>query len=121
MKLGNFRSVDPEYTSLGKRGLTRGGKGDRDVWDDFVKRPQELALAAAAIKATVLTGDQNSVSDDTSGITEASEGHLLTRVHVSGERNAKLVTEKKKAALRQHGVRACEPCSFDFSKVYGER
>ncbi|MBB4629806.1 HNH endonuclease [Paracoccus denitrificans] len=52
---------------------------------------------------------------------EASEGRIMTRVHVSRERNSTLVKKKKAVALRQHGCLACEVCGFDFLQTYGER
>jgi 5-methylcytosine-specific restriction protein A len=121
MKLGNFCAIDPSYTSPGRKGLTRGGKGDREVWGDFSNRPKELALAAAAITATVESGFASEDAGEPEGISEAPEGRLLTRLHITRERNAKLVAEKKKAAFKLHGRLACEACGFDFSKVYGER
>ena len=35
MKLMNFRSLDPSYTSEGKTGLPRGSNTDKEVWDEF--------------------------------------------------------------------------------------
>src|SRR6266508_4074704 len=96
MKLANFRGIDPQYTSQGKKGLERGGKGDREVWDDFTSQPKELALAAAAIRQNVEAGIDAGTEPDEGGITEAAEGRLLTRMHLRRERNAKLVAEKKK-------------------------
>ena len=35
MKLANFRAVNPRHTSLGKRGLSRGGHATEQVWMSF--------------------------------------------------------------------------------------
>ena len=53
------------------------------------------------------------------GITEAFEGQLVTRLHVTRERDRGLVEQCKKNALRKYGRLSCEICGFDFSKKYG--
>lgn len=121
MKLGNFRGIDPEYVSQGKKGLSRGGKGDREVWDDFALKLDALTLAASAIKTNLLSETIDFDSIDTGGITEAPEGRLLTRVHLSRERSSKLVAEKKRRALSEKGAISCEACDFEYGKVYGKR
>jgi hypothetical protein len=55
MKLGNFRGIDPQYVSKGKKGLARCGKIDRQVWGDFVNNQKMLADAAEAIKINILS------------------------------------------------------------------
>ena len=121
MKLGNFRGVDPQYVSLGKKGLSRGGKADREVWEDFALNLEALSLAAAAIKSNLLSETINFDTLNMEGITEAPEGRLLTRLHVSRERSAKLVAQKKRLALDENGTISCEACNFEYGKVYGER
>jgi predicted HNH restriction endonuclease len=51
MKMMNFRRFDPEYTSEGKVGLTRGNKLEEVVWIEFAHNPKLLAQAVAAIRA----------------------------------------------------------------------
>jgi len=120
MKLANFRRLDPVYTSQGKTGLARGGKGDEQVWNDFANDINGLSAAAKAIK-TAIQAPIPFDDSELSGITEAPEGRLLTRLHISRERNRKLVEEKKNLALKNLGRLACEVCDFDFLLVYGER
>ena len=81
MKLANFRAVDPLHTSQGKRGLSRGGNGVAELWEEFSHRGDELKLIASAIRAAA--GDQVSVAvaEQDEGVTEAQEGRLLTRMH----------------------------------------
>jgi 5-methylcytosine-specific restriction enzyme A len=120
MKLGNFRRLDPSYTSQGKIGLARGGKLDEQVYNDFAENPAALSAAAQAIKSAIKT--PVTLDDvELSGISEAPEGRLLTRLHISRERNRKLIEEKKKVAMKVAGRLACEACDFDFFQVYGER
>src|SRR5271166_5792572 len=35
MKLMNYRRFDPAFTQAGKVGLSRGGKAEEDVWNEF--------------------------------------------------------------------------------------
>src|SRR4051794_14357835 len=37
MKMMNFRRFDPEYTSSGRVGLTRGNRVEESVWNEFSK------------------------------------------------------------------------------------
>lgn len=121
MKLANFRGIDPEYTASGKKGLARGGKGDQAVWNDFADQQEHLRLVASTIRSVVESVAVDLNFDDLGGITEAPEGRLLTRLHLSRERNRQLVAEKKRAAQEQRGHLTCEICDFDFAKVYGVR
>jgi 5-methylcytosine-specific restriction enzyme A len=120
MKLANFRAVDPLHTSQGKRGLSRGGNGVAELWEEFSHRGDELKLIASAIRAAA--GDQASIAiaEQEEGITEAEEGRLLTRMHRVRERNRELVKRKRDAVLRVTGRLACEVCDFDFNARYGE-
>jgi 5-methylcytosine-specific restriction enzyme A len=120
MKLANFRAVDPLHTSQGKRGLSRGGSGVAQIWEEFSNRGDELKLIAAAIRSAA--GDQASIALawPEEGITEAEEGRLLTRMHRVRERNRELVKRKRDAVLRETGRLACEACGFDFTDQYGE-
>lgn len=53
MKMMNFRRFDPEYTTDGKVGLTRGNKEEETVWNEFADDPAALAAAVAGIRAGV--------------------------------------------------------------------
>jgi 5-methylcytosine-specific restriction protein A len=116
-KLANFLAIDPE----GAGGLSHGGRGDRDVWDQFAHDRPRLREVADAIRE-MLGGlkAEPEISDEPS-LTEAPEGRLLTRIHLARERSGKLVEAKKKSALAQSGKLACESCGFDFAETYGER
>lgn len=118
MKLANFRAVDPLHTSQGKRGLSRGGNGVAELWEEFSNRTDELKLIASAIRAAAAAGISPQPDDDDE-IAEALEGGLLTRMHLTRERNRVLIRKKREAVLRETGRLACEVCSFDFSTTYG--
>jgi 5-methylcytosine-specific restriction protein A len=121
MKLANFRGIDPEYTASGRTGLARGGKADQDVWNDFADRQEHLRLVASFIRSGAESAAVDSNFDDIGGITEAPEGRIFTRLHLSRERNRQLVAEKKRLVQKQKGHLSCEICDFDFAKVYGDR
>jgi 5-methylcytosine-specific restriction protein A len=115
-KLGNFLALDPELPG----GLTHAGEADRAVWRDFADAPDRLHATAEAIRASIdlVPSDDSAIEPE---IAEALEGRLLTRLHVSRERNRRLVESKKRAVLRATESLACEACGFDFESRYGER
>jgi 5-methylcytosine-specific restriction enzyme A len=119
MKLANFRAVDPLHTSRGKRGLSRGGHGVAEIWEEFSTRPNELKLIASAIRAAAADQGSTATGEEEEGA-EAEEGRLLTRMHRVRERNRDLVKKKRDTVLRETGQLACEACGFDFSVTYGE-
>lgn len=121
MKMMNFRRFDPEFTTEGKVGLTRGNKDEETVWNEFSGDPDRLKEVVAAIRRAVVEGDLVFYTDDDDdpGMVEAKEGRLLTRVHRSRERNRKIVEQKKNSHLSLHGRLFCEACGFEFGSVYG--
>jgi 5-methylcytosine-specific restriction protein A len=123
MKLMNFRRLDPEYTSGGRKGLTRGNEGEDSVWIDFANDPQRCEQVAKAIVAALNESDAPAYADDEDddGDDEGQEGRLLKRQHVSRERNRKLVAKKKRSVLKKLGRLECEVCGFNFGVRYGER
>jgi len=48
------------------------------------------------------------------------EGSERLRLHLDRERNRRIVEKKKADTLAKTGTLACEVCSFNFEKVYGE-
>ena len=124
MKMMNFRRFDPAFIGNGKSGLSRGNKLEEEVWETFHADPTRLTAVANAIReqlnpGKILTSLDVGLTDDDD--LEAPEGKLLTRLHKQRERNRELVRAKKRRALAASGVLKCEVCTFDFSKVYGER
>jgi 5-methylcytosine-specific restriction protein A len=118
MKLANFRALDPRHIEQGRRGLTRGGRLDSEVWEEFANKPDDVARIAAAIRSNIAEGLFE--DEDFALPLEAPEGRLLASVHQRRERNAKLVDTKKMLALKQHGRLSCEACGFDFAAFYGD-
>jgi 5-methylcytosine-specific restriction protein A len=122
LKMMNFRSYDPDYTSQGKVGMRHGNKLDAVIWTEFFGKHEELFKACRAIREALK--ELPEISDDDSagdGFAEAHEGKLLTKLHRRRERSVKLVNAKKKWAMKKLGALSCEVCGFNFSKRYGER
>ena len=123
MKLMNFRRFDPAFTDAGKVGLSRGGKADADVWNEFASDPGRCHEVADTIRS-VLTGtpEGETIGDFlTDDIEEAEEGRVITSMHRRYERSAAIVKAKKQRVLARFGLLACEACGFDFRERYGER
>jgi 5-methylcytosine-specific restriction protein A len=115
LKLANFAALDPEY---GGTGMTRGGKGDVAVWEEFsdmhaVVHELALVIESSARAAPV----QAAIPEE--GEDEVAEGKVLYRLHRARERNRSIVKKKKAAVLAAGGALACEPCGLVFSQMYG--
>lgn len=48
------------------------------------------------------------------------EGNKMLRLHLSAERNSKLIERAKELFIIKHGRLFCEACGFDFEAFYGE-
>ncbi|WP_199580903.1 MULTISPECIES: HNH endonuclease [Bradyrhizobium] len=120
MKAMNFRRFDLAYKAEGKKGLERDGRLEGDIWTAFAGNEVLLSLTASSIRANVDAGLPIGPAPEAEETFEAEEGRVLTRVHLSRERNRKLVEQKKLAAIKGAGKLACEVCSFDFEAAYGE-
>lgn len=119
MKMQNFRRLDPEFTSQGKSGLTRGAGGELRAWDAYADDRSLLAAHAEAIRIAV--GDVSvpltvhAHEDDYEG----EEGGVLLKLHASRERDRKLALRKREQVLKRGGKLVCEVCSLDFAEQYG--
>lgn len=120
MKMMNFRSVDPAFTSKGGKGLKGASELDKAVWAEFYGKPQELAVAAEAIRAGAVANMDAAALDDVQGYS-VKEGKVSYRLHKTLERNRKVVAVKKGAVLQAHGKLECEGCGFNFAATYGPR
>jgi len=124
MKLMNFRRFDPAYTASGKKGLTAGNKDEEVVWRQFASDPTRCHEIAQAIIRNLDTDDVVALSSEAAPddmVEEASEGRLLTRIHLRRERNRALIASKKRLVLKQGGLLTCEVCGFSFKAEYGDR
>jgi 5-methylcytosine-specific restriction protein A len=119
MKLCNFLRFDPNYNGIG---LTRGGKLEKIIWNEFSFDKTKLARVADSIRSAVYRipppGDSEEAAIDEEE--EFPEGRLLTQLHKRRERNPFISKKKKKKVLHDTGVLACEICEFDFFEVYGK-
>lgn len=123
LKLSNFLALDPDYKGKGMQSYS---KLDEQMFLEFKDSQTLLRKLAKNIRATL--SQERLVEELRLPILEdeeedgysALEGKLLYRLHRYRERNRTLVDKKKKDHLKKHGSLACELCSFDFEKKYGE-
>jgi 5-methylcytosine-specific restriction protein A len=123
MKLMNFRRFDPVFTQAGKRGLSRGGQADEEVWSEFATNPERCHAVAQTIRQALADTEEGETITGLVAdlIEEAEEGRVITALHRRYERNSALVQAKKRRALATQGQLACEACGFDFRQRYGDR
>lgn len=116
MKLCNFLRFDPSYKGSG---LTRGGRLEAQVWEEFSSSKEDLHRIAEAIigGSDLALAYRPPIIDEDED--EFPEGRVLYRVHRSRERNRTLVKKVKRAAEAAHRLH-CAACGFDFFAEYGE-
>ena len=118
MKLANFMRFDPNYHG---KGLERGGKQEEVIWNLYANDSVALHKAATAIRNHIEIDIPKNIEVIDDEFEEAHEGRLLTRVHISRERNRKIVEKKKLSFQNKNGSVFCEACGFDFEEYYGQR
>ncbi len=120
LKLSNFLAIDDNYTG---KGMKRGGALDKEIFDTFENRKQELHQIVQSIRnvsSNQKLVDQLYAIQDDPEVQEVQEGQVIYRLHKLYERNPTIVKRKKEQTLDTLGTLACEVCDFDFQKVYGE-
>lgn len=55
------------------------------------------------------------------GLEEAEEGRVITKMHRQRERSQKLVNRCKSQFLKEQSCLFCQACGFDFEQTYGDR
>lgn len=118
MKLANLQSLDPEYTRDGRTGLASASHLDKEIWDEFSDRPEDVRVLAEAIRASAeldvpAAGMESDLAD------EYAEGRYVYRLHRARERNPE-VTKRKKRQAKKTGPLTCEVCGLVPEEVYGE-
>jgi len=118
LKLSNFLSIDDTYPG---KGMQRGAKLDKEVFDEFFGKPDELRVLASRIKNLAeneeVASKMPEVEDEDFS---AKEGKLLFKYHRYRERDSKLAKRKKDRVLNIKGKLECEVCEFDFASEYGD-
>lgn len=118
LKLGNFLSIDPDYSGSGLSNVSR---LDRQVWSEFANDPVLLKETAEQIRnaSSLLESARGSDLLITTDY-EFDEGGVVTRLHTFRERNRSAVKKKKERVLNRTGALKCEACGFDFKESYGK-
>ncbi len=114
MKMSNFLRFDPKYAG---KGLVRGNRLEKVIWDEFANDPAYLRKIAQSIMDSVAL--KTALPAPYEDEDEFPEGKVLYRQHRTRERNRNLVEQAKNQAAEQGQLR-CVVCSFDFNKVYGD-
>jgi 5-methylcytosine-specific restriction protein A len=116
LKLANFRHLDPSDPA---KGMSSGGSGDSQVWEDYSTDIPALKKITATIRQAAKGDAPIPVQreEDEEGV---SEGAVAYRLHRQRERNASKTKEKKRKVLADQKCLKCEVCGFDFLEVYGE-
>jgi len=104
MKLGNFSSVDPEYSGAG---LQRGGKLDKQIWDEFSSDLNRLRLVAISIRKGLswIAESKKDYITETINVDDGDEfpeGKVLTRyINVRKETKKLYLQRKRKCCKKQ--------------------
>lgn len=115
LKLHNFSSIDPAHPG---RGMPNSSVGDRQVWEEWAHRPEELAQAVALIRSSASASSPPPETGEEDEF-DAPEGRMLYRLHRRYERDRQLVSRKKRAVKKKTGRLACEVCDFESAEVFG--
>ena len=91
----------------------KGGMGQSNIW--YADSPKGKETIVAVNRLIV-----KNILDKLPDIDAGKEGKPRLVLHLSRERNQKLVKAKKEYALRTNRKLSCEVCGFDFAKVYDE-
>jgi 5-methylcytosine-specific restriction protein A len=116
LKLANFAAQDPAYPGVG---MTRGGKRDAEVWQEFSHRRADLHRIADELRSGAVNHSFPTTPEDGDEENGFIEGRLLYRRHRTRERDPRLVKRKKEQVLERTGRLTCEVCGFDFAERYG--
>jgi len=118
MKLANFLSIDPRHPG---KGLERGNRLEKEVWDEFADEPYRLRKVALSITSQrrVQVAERRERYAPENEDEEFPEGRVLTQLHNKRERDPRAAKRKKKLVLAATGKLRCEVCEFDFQAVYG--
>lgn len=121
-KTADLATIRPDYQGE----HTRGSKLGREVLSDFLKAPDEMHLAAEAIRKVAMANEfveplpKANFDVVLIGDTEFREGGLLATRYFCRERDPRLRAEKIADFLATEDRVRCEVCGFDFEEVYGK-
>lgn len=114
MKLCNFLRFDPDYHG---KGLTRGSRLEKEIWDCYAGDRLLLGQLADAIRrGQPIVTVQATIDEEED---EFPEGRIIYRLHRSRERNRELVRQAKARAKARDGRLLCLVCKFNFEERYG--
>jgi hypothetical protein len=92
LKMMNFRSYDPDYTSQGKVGMRHGNKLDPVVWNEFFGKEEELFKACRAIREALKESPEDADADAVGSVAKA-DSDLVSEVAVESSNTEKAFVE----------------------------
>ncbi|TXF89343.1 HNH endonuclease [Neolewinella aurantiaca] len=121
LKLGNLLAIDPHYKGVG---IQNGSKLDRQIFEEFAGRREDLRRLANQIRSIaahpVLNDKLAEIESADSFDNGVDEGAVVFRLHKFRERDKSIVAKKKRVEMAKSGKLVCEVCAFNFTEVYGD-
>jgi 5-methylcytosine-specific restriction protein A len=117
MKVQQFAGLDSDTPYKGRG---RVGQRQREIWDTFGDKSQEVRRIAQKIQEEYEEIGSSDSPEEQMKDEEFREGRILTRVHKRRERDPRLTRRKKQKVRDETGQLACEVCGFDFAEFYGK-
>ena len=117
-KTADIATHHPQYSGR----PTHGNALDEQVMARFLAEPDVMHAMAESIRASVAESEPPDFPREVGYDGESEmEGRYLLRWHAYRERNPALRRRKINSVLLGGGSLACEVCSFDFARTYGQR
>src|SRR5262249_11051821 len=102
LKLANFASLDPDYAGVG---MSRGGRLDAEIWNEFAGRWDDLQTSAAAIRVQI--GEEPGVGPRTGGQGAREEVEQLAgKPRRQGQ--ARSLAPLARAAVESHAMKCVQ-------------
>ena len=102
MKLVNFASLDPIITSSGRKGLSNASDADREIWNEFHKDWEKLALESEQILSSLRGVDHTLTDDEVKDMVDYTGGTRATLVETRIKQ-----TFFRRAVLSSYGGCCC--------------
>src|SRR5262249_1773069 len=102
LKLANFASLDPDYAGVG---MSRGGRLDAEIWNEFAGRGAALQTSAAAIRVQI--GEEPGVGPRTEVQAAREEvAQLAGKPRRQGQ--ARSLSPLARAAVESHAMKCVQ-------------
>jgi len=114
-----LKNLTPSWKSAVRQCIER-FSSDSEVYKegnkDLFYSVRGIGAGYWGLRDTPVDIGKKNVTEDDLGF---PEGKKTLRVHISRERNPRVVRDAKNKAMQEHGRLVCEVCGFDFAERYG--